>query len=282
MKSVQPPPPVLVADLFPQVHDGLMQLLHDLSDDEWIRPTVCPGWDVKDVTAHLLGVELGNLSRRRDGYQGPSTGAPTDDRWEVLVDWLADYNERWVEVARRMSPRVLCDLLDLLGNQMSDYVAGLDPMAIGSSVAWAGPDPAVVWLDVAREYTERWVHQQQIRNAVHRPGLTEPQYLAPVLATFVRALPRALREVETLDGTALRLIILGPAGGTWLAVRRAGVWILACDEPGPVEATVTLDDDTAWRLFTNGIARSEALRRVEFAGDGVLGLKVLDMVSIIA
>lgn len=27
-----------------------------------------------------------------------------------------------------------------------------------------------MWLDAAREYTEFWVHQQQIRDATGRPG----------------------------------------------------------------------------------------------------------------
>ena len=37
------------------------------------------------------------------------------------------------------------------------------------AVNWAGPEPAPIWLDPAREYTERWVHQQHIRDAVRNP-----------------------------------------------------------------------------------------------------------------
>jgi uncharacterized protein (TIGR03083 family) len=64
---VQPPPPILVSDLFPELLDALLRLLGSLSTDAWQRPTVCPGWCVHDVALHLLGVEVGNLSRRRMG-----------------------------------------------------------------------------------------------------------------------------------------------------------------------------------------------------------------------
>jgi hypothetical protein len=56
------------------------------------------------------------------------------------------------------------------------------------------PDRAAL-LELAREYTERWLHQQHIRDAVGAPGQTDPRFLAPVLATFAHAFPVALRRV---------------------------------------------------------------------------------------
>src|SRR5918992_6224072 len=44
--------------LFPKVRTALEELLSDLRDDEWALPTVCEGWDVKDVALHLLPVRL--------------------------------------------------------------------------------------------------------------------------------------------------------------------------------------------------------------------------------
>jgi hypothetical protein len=43
-----------------------------------------------------------------------------------------------------------------------------------------------------------------------------------------------------------------------------------------------MDADTAWRLFTKGISKEEAMARTTIAGDRLLGEKVLDTVSIIA
>jgi hypothetical protein len=43
--------------------------------------------------------------------------------------------------------------------------------AMGEPVTWAGPEPAPIWLDIAREYTERWLHQAQVRDATRNPPL---------------------------------------------------------------------------------------------------------------
>lgn len=37
-------------------------------------------------------------------------------------------------------------------------------------VSWASDGPVPLWFDMARELTERWVHQMQIREAVGRVG----------------------------------------------------------------------------------------------------------------
>jgi hypothetical protein len=126
------------------------------------------------------------------------------------------------------------------------------------------------------------VHQQQIRDAVDMPGFKEPDQLHPVLATFVHALPPTLREVAAAPGACLRLTITGPAGGRWIALRTNETWTLGQDHMGPVSATVSLDQATAWRLFTKGITREQALGLVTFEGDRTLGEVVLNMVSIIA
>ena len=60
--------PVLVFDLFPEERAALLELLAGLEDREWGSPTVCPGWSAKDIAAHLLGDDIGRLSRGRDAF----------------------------------------------------------------------------------------------------------------------------------------------------------------------------------------------------------------------
>jgi uncharacterized protein (TIGR03083 family) len=279
---LEPPAPVAVLDRFPAERQSLLDLLVHLTPEQWQLPTVCSGWTVHDVALHILGVDLANLSRRRDGFRAPSVTGPADERWSSLVTFLNDFNELWVAAARRISPRLLCELLAFTAAPIAAYFRGRDLSTMGGAVAWAGPSPAPVWLDVGREYTERWVHQQQIRDAVGVPGFKEPDQLHPVLATFVHALPHALREVAAAPGACLRLAITGPAGGWWIAIRTGDTWTLGQDHMGPVSATVSLDQDSAWRLFTKGITREQAAGLVSFEGDRILGLTALDMVSIIA
>lgn len=280
--TLEPLEPVLVVHLFGEERDQLLDLLRTLTDDDWTAPTVCPGWSVKDIALHLLADDVGKLSRGRDAFRGAAFVPKGDREYELeLLEFINRQNELWVQAARRISPRLLCDLLTFTGDETQRYFESLDLFAIGEPVSWAGPDPAPVWLDVAREYTERWVHQQQIRDAVGRPGLTEPRLFAPVLDAFVRALPHTFRDVQADEGTHVKLIITGNAGGVWSLVR-AGRWGLYRDVPTEPHSTVTMDGDTAWRLFSKGLSHDVALGRTEMTGDRSLALRVLDTVSIIA
>lgn len=280
---MKPLEPVLVVDLFPIERDALLSLLCDLTEDEWSRPTVCAGWSVKDVASHLLGDDISRLSRKRDTFSGAIFVPERDIDFEAqLLDYINLINENWVQATRRVSPRVLCDLLRFAGDETQRYFESLDLFEINEPVSWAGPDPAPVWLDVAREYTERWMHHQHIRDAVDRPGLKERRFFAPVLDTFVRALPHTFRDTDAPDGTHVKLVISGDAGGEWSLIRQTARWALFADVGTDPDSIVVIDEEIAWRLFTKGISRDEASGKVESVGDRSLGLKVLDTVSIIA
>ncbi len=276
---MHPPQPILVAGLFPEILGSLLKLLSALTADEWQKPTACAGWSVKDVALHLLGGEMGNLSRRRDQHAASDASLAG---WDELVGFIDDWNQGWVAVTRCISPRLLIDLMEFAGNQMYDYFRSLDPCAMGDPVSWVGPEPAPVWLDLAREYTERWHHQQHIRDAARRPGLATPRYLAPALATFVWGLPRAFRATPAAEGAAVMLTIAGPSGGHWSLLRQDGAWRLTVGAAEQPAAKVILDEDTAWRLFTCGVSPGIARERAILSGDRALGLTMLETVSIIA
>jgi hypothetical protein len=48
------------------------------------------------------------------------------------------------------------------------------------------------------------------------------------------------------------------------------------------DATVELDEDVAWRLFTKGVSKEEARRVARIEGDEALAARALDTVSILA
>ena len=275
---MESPKSVIVAELFPEIHAELIFLLRRLSPDDWLKPTVCPGWSVKDVALHILGGEIGNISRRRDGCEANVS----INNWEELVKFVNDWNQSWISVARRISPPVLIDLLELVGSQMCTYWQTLDPFSMGGPVDWVGTQPAPVWLDLAREYTERWHHQQHIRDAVGRPGLKQPRYFSPVLETFIRALPRTYQAILSDENTSVSISISGEAGGRWSILRENRAWNLYTGAPDKPTAEVLVDQDIAWRLFTRGIDQLEALNQMIFKGDQNLARKVLGMISIIA
>jgi uncharacterized protein (TIGR03083 family) len=276
---MKPPAPILVADLFPEVRQNLLSLLGGLSAKDWLQPTAAGKWDVKDVALHLLGGDISNLSRRRDAYTPPG---PAISGWDDLVAFINELNRSWVVAARRMSPGVLCDLLEHVGGQVDAYFLSLDPFAIGGEVSWAGSQPAPVWLDVAREYTERWHHQQQIRDATGRPALYEPRLFAPVLDAFVRALPHTFRDLDAAAGTTVQVTISGPAGGEWVVRRTADSWELLAGRSTEAAGEMVLAAEDAWKIFTRGIRGEDAVRRAKISGDRALTSNVLHMVSVIA
>lgn len=273
------PEPIIVSDLFPDVLDSLVELLRGLPAEDWNKPTVCPRWSVKDIAAHLLGGQLGVLSRKRDGYA--YSGDPIRN-WDELVTLINTLNDLWVKAAGRLSPRLLCDLLELSGEQVCAYFNSLDPYAMGGPVDWAGSGPAPVWLDLAREYTEWWHHQQQIRDAVDKPGLKEPRFFAPALEAFVRALPHTYRNIDARDGMLVALTISGDSGGRWLLRRENGAWRLYVDRSQRADAETIIDQEIAWRLFCKGATKDEALAAAALIGDRALASKALETISVIA
>ena len=287
-------PAIDVRPLFARQHAAFVELLGGLDAASWDLPTACPGWSVKDVAAHVLGDHVSRLSRHRDSYHhrgpgpglgpgpGPGTGTGTGTgTGETLPSFLDRLNAEWVAAARRMSPRVLLRLLSVTGNEIAGFWQTVDMAALGEAVSWAGPGPAPVWLDAARDFSEYWTHHQQICDATGRPGLDDPEYLRPVLDTFLRALPRTLHSVTAPEGAAVMVTVTGPAGGDWCCRRDNNRWLLqrtACADPA---ARIEFDPDTAWRLCTRGITPSEAARRARGTGDPRLSEAVLQMVSII-
>lgn len=254
------PAPIIVADRFAALRTKLLEVLGALDEQDWARATVAPLWSVKDVAAHLLGGDIAILSGKRDGFRLKEAHNTAD-----LIPLINRLNAEWVLAMKRVSPRLLREFLETTGPAVDDCFAALDPMAVGGPVTWAGPDPAPVWLDIAREFTERWHHQQQIRDAVEHPPLYDPRFFAPVLATFVHAIPWAYREVTASPGTTIRIEITGAAGGVWFLRRIESRWVLCLDLPNAVEATVAIPQDVAWRIFTKGVDRDDA-RLVAFVG----------------
>lgn len=278
--TLRPVGPVNLAALFAPLDAELIAMLRSLPPAAWSRPTACARWTVKDIAAHLLDGNVRRLSFQRDGL--PSTPDVPIAGYRDLVAYLNRLNAEWVTASRRISPPLVIDLLEHTGRQVSRLFAELDPEAPAIfAVAWAGEERSANWFDVAREYTERWLHQQQIRDAVGAPGLTSRQWLHPVLDVFLRALPHRYRHVGADPGTELHVAIEGPAGGEWTLRRDSDGWGLYAGVSA-ASTHVRMDQDTAWRLLSKGLTPSAARQRVRIEGDHALGAPVLDALGVMA
>ncbi|MCX5065986.1 maleylpyruvate isomerase family mycothiol-dependent enzyme [Micromonospora lupini] len=269
-------PRIDLRPLLAKQQSAFLTLLEQLDDNDWTQPTICPGWAVRDVAAHVLGDHLGRLSTHRDGNHPLKPGDG-----EQFPAFLHRINGEWVTAARRISPALLIYLLSTVGDQIRRFWHSVDLDALGWNVSWAGPDPAPLWLDMARDFTEYWTHHQQIAEATGRAGLTQPEYLGPVLDTFIRALPHTLRDLDTTTGSTLQVTVTGPAGGTWTCTRGSTRWAITRGRRPTPDATVVLDSDTAWRLCTRGISPRQAAQRAHTEGNQQLTDAALNIVSII-
>jgi uncharacterized protein (TIGR03083 family) len=278
---LQPVAPVNLAPLFPGLHVQLMILLRSLAAEDWDKPTACPLWSVNDIAAHLLDTCLRRISFGRDGLD-PSPDRPISGYGD-LVAYLNELNAEWITATRRLSPAVLMDLLDLAEPQLHRYFSSLEPNATARfGVAWAGQEQSPNWFDIGREYTERWLHQQQIREAVGAGGLVAREWLYPALDIFVRALPHAYRQVQADPGTSVEVEIKGEAGGVWTLARVDATWTLLSGRDGLAQARVGLDQDAAWKLFSKGLSPEQASRRIVIEGDPSLGRPVLGTLAVMA
>jgi hypothetical protein len=271
-----------VAPLFPELHRELIGLLRGLSPEDWERPTIAGAWLVRDVAAHLLDGDLRKLSFHRDGL-APIAPASPPGGYADLVAFLNGLNRDWIQAARRLSPRVLVDLLEITGAQVSAFVKTLDLHARAVfGVAWAGEEASENWLDTGREYTERWHHQQQVRLAVQAPLLDAPRWLRPVLEVSVRALVRACADAAGEPGATLTYDVEGPAGGAWTLVRGDGGWTLEEGAPARPTARVRLPQDLAWRLFFKAPGATARDPRVRCEGDAGLAARALGALAVMA
>lgn len=247
-----------------------MQLLRGLAPADWSRPTLAGAWTVRDVAAHLLDGQVRRLSFQRDqlpiaGPDGPVAGHAD------LVGFLNELNAEWIRAARRISPQVLIEFLEVTGPRVAELLASLDPHGPAFfPVAWADESESENWFDVGREYTEEWHHQAQIRDAVGAPALAGREWLHPVLELSLQAVRRAFRDVRVAPGTALAIHVTGEAGDTWSIVAERDGWGVYRGEPPEAAARARCDADAAWRLFFNALSDTDARRRIAAEGDPAL------------
>jgi uncharacterized protein (TIGR03083 family) len=279
-------PPIFVADLFPEVTSRLVELLRSLSADDWQRPTVSSRRTVKDIASHLLDGSLRRLSMQRDGYRA-SNGQSQPREGESLMNFLNRLNDEWETGTRRLSPKVLVDLIEWADAQLAELFRSLDPQGVAIfPVAWAGEKQSQNWMDVARDYTEKWHHTQQIFDATNRPSTIMSRRLGhPCLDIFMRALPFTFRSVEADLGSIVTVTITGGAGGNWHVERQVQGWEQIAASHRQAAATVTMNQDTVWKLVTkrrNQEAIHQQFPGIEITGDKAVGVHVLDMLSVMA
>jgi hypothetical protein len=266
--------------LFMDITDSLISLLKTLSPEDWNAKTCYPNWNVKNIAAHLVQSGIGRLSKQRDSF--PTGEKPKTLEFNSLVNFIAQSNDNWSRMFEGISPQVILDILTVTEKQLADYILSLELMDEAFySVAWAGEIKSVNCFDIAREYTERWHHQQQIREAVSATSITLPQYLSPVINTLILAIPYWYETIKARTGTRICIEITGDSGGKWVLEKSNDRWNLSVLVAETFDEKISLSEDTAWRFFMRSITKEEGAELIDFSSESELCKNFLDVKAIL-
>jgi hypothetical protein len=252
-----------------------------LTEEEWNAQTVAKLWTVKDVAAHLLDGNLRGLSISRDRYFGEKP--ENIHSYQDLVGYLNQLNLDWTRSAKRLSPIVLTNLLESTGREYTDHLKTLNLFDTAIfSVAWAGQEVSQNWFHIAREYTEKFLHQQQIRDATGKQGIMTRDLFYPFIDTLMFAFPYTFRNVVADTGTIVSVKVTSEIGGQWNIIKTNDHWKFIDEENLNLNAQLIIDPHTAWKLFSKSWKPVDVLDKIKIVGDRDLGKEALNIVAFMA
>jgi uncharacterized protein (TIGR03083 family) len=207
-----------LVDAFERSAQAVIDLGQSCSPVDFELQTECPGWTVKDQISHIVGIESW-----LDGAAPPTVDLPDLPH---LKNEVAHFVELFVQERRDLEGAdVVGELEDVLVSRMS---ALRDSALTEASVLRGvfGPTNAVEALTM--RVIDIWVHQQDIRAAIGRPGNLDCPSAAAFVNAIFTALPRIVaRDAAVPVGHAVLLDITGPVMG------RAGVRVVEGEDGRP-------------------------------------------------
>lgn len=190
-------PDLVTADALRSLED-LRTLASSLDPEDWARSTDCPGWDVHDVVAHVVGFET-----MLDG--APTPESVLDD--SHVHNEVGSLNQAWVESLRAQTPTALLEDLGSLADRRREDFAARPPEDF-EALTWSpvGEVPLVRFLQI-RTF-DVWFHEQDIREATSRPGGLEGPAADRALSELVSALGFVVGKRGGLpDGESVRFVL---------------------------------------------------------------------------
>jgi hypothetical protein len=267
--------------LFSFLDRKLIDLLKSLTAEEWESQTVAKLWKVKDVASHLLDGNLRALSTSRDSYFGEKPDHINS--YQDLVGFLNQLNMSWTSATKRLSPQVIINLLEITGKEYTEHLYTLNPFDNAIfSVAWAGQATSPNWFHIAREYTEKFLHQQQIRDAVGKQGIMTKEFFYPFVDTFMFAFPHTFRDISAENGTIVSIEVSTELGGIWSIVKTDKGWDLDKSKNLYPTSKIIIAPETVWKLFSKSWKPEQVMDKVKIVGNIDLAKQALNIVAVMA
>jgi len=279
--SVHPPPPADLAELveaYAQTTRNVIDLGRTMRAGDESLATDCPGWTVLDQVAHVASAEAmvaGEPEPDVDVSHHAHVRHPFGERME-----------RYVESRRG---RELAEVLDELEERLEEGLA-----LYRSGMAWAettmtGPfGPTTLGEMLGVRLFDIWVHEQDIREALGRPGGLDTPAAAHTIARLFAALPRIVARTAAIEpGNAVVLDLTGPTVGRAGARveehegRAVGVPLFTGESeehPDVVTTSLTMSTQVAGRLAGGRRAPDDV--HVVVSGDDAVAQRVLAALTI--
>lgn len=253
-------------DLLDEVWTAMAEFGASLDESEWKAPSQCPGWTLQDNLVHITALEKFILD---DPF--PSADLP-DDLPHVKND-IGRANERWIETRRSWSGAdALAEFVTVTGARLAQLRA-LDNAGFAAD-SWTPMGPGTVAQLLGFRIFDSWVHLQDMREAIDRPGDLDSGAARFSTAMMLDVLPYVVgKKVGAPDGSTVVLELTGPIASTTAVGVVDGRARRLDTPPAALAVTVTLASDTYARLACGRLDPDEALvvGAVAIDGDAELG-----------
>jgi uncharacterized protein (TIGR03083 family) len=260
-----------LADQLASVWTSLAQVGASLTDDDWARPTACPGWTVADQFAHVVGTE--SMLLGQDAPPGATEGLA-----HVRND-IGRVNEGWVQHYRTLGPAaVLRDLADVTARRL-DQLRAMDEAAFDAP-SWTPIGPGTYRRFMQIRVFDCWVHEQDVREAVGQPGHLQGPAAEQALDEVVRALGFIVgKRAAAPQGSRVRVEVHGPLERTVDVLVDGRAQVVAPD--GPPTATISGAADVVLRVACGRRPPLDELAagRLTVSGDEALARSVVEQLG---
>ncbi|MYW15771.1 maleylpyruvate isomerase family mycothiol-dependent enzyme [Streptomyces sp. SID2955] len=257
------------ADAWTHSIEAISEMAQSLVEGEWNRRTPCPGWSVRDIVSHVIGMDCEMLGDPRPIHALPR------DLFHVTTEHQR-YMEMQVDVRRHhTAPEMTAELeYTVIRRNRQLRNESRDP---GTLVR--GPLSTEITLEQA--YRARafdvWVHEQDLRTALGRPGNLDSPGAHVTRDVLLEALPKVVAEhAQAPRSSAIVIDVHGPV--EFLRTVRVDIQgrgtVEAVPALGPA-ATLVLDWETYVRLACGRVTPEAVADRVKTEGDQNLAAAIL-------
>ncbi len=191
-----------LVEAFAHTAQAVLDLGHGCREEEFDLPTSCAGWTVKDQISHVVAVEA-----LLDGEPQPELELPAHEH--VRSD-VARFMEVGVEARR---PRSGADVVAELEHILERRLSALRSPGLTETSIVAGPTgtPTEAADLLQIRAIDVWVHEQDLREVLRRPGNLDSPAATVFMARLNAALPKLVATRADLDpGQAVILESTGP------------------------------------------------------------------------